>query len=72
VSPLFDFENITSFADDNFVVVGNKVIKNLIADLEKELEKIARWLKDSGFHIIRSKTDICLLNAMSSLKPQLM
>ncbi len=48
VSPLFDLAIITNFADDNFVVLWNKVLCNLIVDHEKELEIILKWLKDSG------------------------
>jgi hypothetical protein len=51
------FTNITNFAEDNFIVVWNKIVTNLI---EKELEMITKWLKDSGLQVNLSKTEICM------------
>ena len=62
VSPIFDLSNLTNFADDNFIVVWNKQIGNLIVDLEKELEMIVKWLKDSGLRVNTGKTEICLFH----------
>lgn len=62
VSPLFDLTNITCFADDNYVVVWNKQIGSLIIDLEKELEMIVKWLRDSGLQVNTSKTEVCLFH----------
>jgi hypothetical protein len=62
VSPLFDLTNITNFADDNFDVLWNGLLGKLIVDLEKELEMIIKWLKDSGLVVNNSKTEICLFH----------
>ena len=62
VSPLFDLTNITNFADDNFVILWNRILSNLIVDLEKELEMIIKWLKDSGLLVNSSKTELCLFH----------
>jgi hypothetical protein len=49
VSPLFDLTNITNFVDDNFIILWNKFLPSLVVDLEKELEMICKWLRDSAW-----------------------
>ena len=62
VSPLFDLANLTNFADDNFIVGWNKLLPALIDDMEKTLEMIIRWLKDSGLEVNEGKTEVCLFH----------
>ena len=62
VSLIFDLTKITNFADDNFIIRWNKVLSKLIVDLEKDLEMIVKWLKDSGLVVNSSKTDLCLFH----------
>ena len=45
LTPLFDLTLITNFADDNFIIKGNS---ELIENLQRNLEIITKWLKDSG------------------------
>ena len=45
VSPLFDLEKMTNYADDNFIIKTNKNLTQLIVDLRKSLEAITKWLK---------------------------
>ncbi len=70
VSPIFDIQNLVNFADDNFCVVWNKDLVLLIEDLERRLEMIVKWLKDSGLVVNESKTEICLFH--SNDQPQIM
>jgi hypothetical protein len=44
VSPLFDLHNLTSFADDNFIVRRNMHMLDLIVDMVVSLEAMAKWL----------------------------
>ena len=60
VSPLFDIEKMTNYADDNYVIRWNKCLEALITDMEKSLEAITKWLKDSGLIVNTNKTEICL------------
>ena len=62
MSPLFDLSDIVNFADDNFCVLWNKDLSKLIADLEKSLEMITKWLKGSGLLVNEAKTEICLFH----------
>ena len=62
VSPLFDLEKMTNYADDNFIIKSNKVLSRLIIDMEKSLEAITKWLKKSGLKVNEDKTEICLFH----------
>ena len=62
VSPLFDLLKLTNFADDNFVIRWNKCIPALISNMEKDLEIMTKWLKDSGLKVNESKTELCLFH----------
>ena len=62
VSPMFDLTNITNFADDNFVVAWNKSLAALIDDMERNLEMIIKWLRDSGLQVNEDKTEVCLFH----------
>jgi hypothetical protein len=64
VSPLFDLQKLTNFADDNFIVRWNRQIEVLIDDMEKSLEMITKWFRDSGLKVNESKTEICLFHRM--------
>jgi hypothetical protein len=62
VSPLFDLANLTNFADDNFILEFNSKINELIPNMERKLEMITKWLKDSGLKVNETKTEICLFH----------
>ena len=62
VSPLFDLANLTNFADDNFILEFNSNINDLIPNMERKLEMITKWLKDSGLKVNENKTEICLFH----------
>ena len=60
ISPIFDLVRMSSFADDNFTVIWNRDKNQLIRDMEKELETLTKWLKDSGLKVNESKTELVL------------
>ena len=62
VSPLFDLTHLTNFADDNFYVTWNTDLGVLVINLEKKLEMITKWLRDSGLVVNESKTEVCLFH----------
>ena len=62
ISPLFEIENLTCFADDKFPLAWNRNKSDLIKDMELKLRKIMDWLKDSGMKVNESKTDLCLFH----------
>ena len=62
VSPLLDLEKITLFADDNYVLTWNKNMDVLLTEMRLKLEKITKWLRDSGLKVNESKTEMCLFH----------
>jgi hypothetical protein len=62
VSPLFDLLKLTNFADDNFVIRWSNCMTALISNMEKDLEIMTKWLKDSGLKVNESKTELCLFH----------
>ena len=66
VSPIFDLTNLTNFADDNYVIEINAHVNDLIVNMEKKLEMITKWLKDSGLVVNESKTELCMFHCNDS------
>ena len=60
VSPLFDLAKMTLFADDNYVIHRSRQISELVTEMKRTLEKIIRWLTNSGLKVNDEKTEICL------------
>ena len=60
VSPMFDLADLSAFADDTFIPMSNSSITKLITDMEKSIEAITKWLKQSGLIVNQEKTEACL------------
>jgi hypothetical protein len=60
VAPLFDIADISSFADDTYIPRWNSSLESLIRNIEKDIEAITKWIKDSGLKVNQSKTEACL------------
>ena len=62
VSPLFDLAKMTLFADDNYVIHWNKDLALLIVDMQRTIELITKWLRQSGLKVNEGKTEVCLFH----------
>ena len=62
IRPIYDFEKITTFADDNYVVERNQNKECALKELGRRLERIVKWLKDSGLKVNESKTELCIFH----------
>ena len=62
ISPLFDLEDLSAFADDNYTIKWNRDINILKADLENSLSRVVSWLTKSGLKVNEAKTEICLFS----------
>ena len=60
ISPLFEIEKLTCFADDKFPLAWNSDKSVLVGIMEVKLKRVMDWLKDSGMKVNESKTDLCL------------
>ena len=62
VSPLFDLQKLSNYADDNFVIRWNSNINDLIADMQSDLEAMTKWLRQDDLSVNESKTEVCLFH----------
>ena len=62
VSPSADLEKLILFADDNYILGWGRQIPELILTMRHKLERITKWLTDSGLKVNESKTEICLFH----------
>ena len=62
VSPLFELTTLTAFADDKQIMDSNRNLELLIMNMERKLEMITKWLRDSGLVVNEEKTEICLFH----------
>ena len=59
VSPLFDLEELFAFADDTFIPRISDNANEVVPKLERSLETIIKWMKQSGLKINEDKTEVC-------------
>ena len=62
VSPLYDLEKLSNYADDNYIVRWNIDVEVLVNDMIKSLEAITKWLRDSGLKVNETKTELCMFH----------
>ena len=62
IRPLYDLEKITTFADDNYIVENNRDKQIALITLGRRLERIVKWLKDSGLKVNETKTELCVFH----------
>ena len=53
---------MTLFADDNYVIHWNKILALLIVDMQRTIELITKWLRQSGLKVNDGKTEVCLFH----------
>ena len=57
---LFDVTPFFPFANDKQVIMSNEAVEELIPNMERQLEMITKWLRDSGLIVNKEKTEACL------------
>ncbi len=60
ISPLFNIENLTCFADDKYALVENKEKSVVATHIQQKLKRVMDWLTKSGMKVNEAKTDLCL------------
>jgi hypothetical protein len=50
------------YAEYTFILKWSNSLQNLIKDMQKSLEAINKWLRDSGLKVKQGKTEICLFS----------
>ena len=59
---LYDLEKLTTFADDNYMIGYLKEKDWALKQLGEKLERIVKWLKDSGLKVNEKKTEVCVFH----------
>ena len=55
-------EDLTTYADDNYMGEENKNVEIAISNLIAKNERIMKWMASSGLKINNSKTEICIFH----------
>jgi len=58
ISPVYELEEMISYADDSYIIAGAKTKEESKILLEKSTNTVAAWLKDSGMKVNVEKTEI--------------
>lgn len=58
MSPLLEKEDVTSYADDNYLVKSNKSKEIALQRLTFQCKKVTTWMKRSGLRVNISKTEL--------------
>ena len=58
ISPIYELEDMISYADDSYIISGEKTKEASKIVLEKSINVVANWLKNSGMKVNVEKTEI--------------
>jgi hypothetical protein len=71
IRPLYDIEKLTTFADDNYIISWSTTKEKTLEILKNKLDKILKWLKDSGLKVNENKTELCIFHRNETTEGQL-
>jgi hypothetical protein len=72
VSSLFGITDLSTFADDNFIIRWNPNLGALKEEMARALSVIIKWLKGSGLKVNQSKREMCIFKINLSQATQIM
>jgi hypothetical protein len=62
MSPLLEIEDVMSYADDNYLIRGNKIKEVALQRLQFQVQKVQKWLTGSGLKVNVEKTEIVIFH----------
>jgi hypothetical protein len=62
IRPIYDIEEITTYAENNYVIKESDCLTNASRDIERSVDVVAMWLKQSGLKVNKSKTELCVFH----------
>jgi hypothetical protein len=62
IRPIYDIEDITTYADDNYVVKESGQLSDALRQVEKSVATVSEWLKSSGLKVNEAKTELCVFH----------
>ena len=63
MSPLLQIEDLDLYADDNYLGHDDASLEKLLPTLQLKVNRITKWIKDSGLKINAKKTEFVLFHA---------
>jgi hypothetical protein len=60
ISPIFESEELFTFAEDNFIPRRSNSLEVLISNVEKALVTVTKWIKSFGLKVNKAKLEACL------------
>jgi hypothetical protein len=60
MSPLLEKEDLISYADDSYLIRGNKNKETALQRLQFQIHKVQNWLTSSGLKVNIEKTEIVI------------
>ena len=62
ISPVYEVTEMTTFADDNYLLEFDKDIMSTIGKVKMKAERVIKWLRDSGMKVNSEKTELCIFS----------
>ena len=66
ISPLFDLEDLSAFADDNYAIKIDRDLTALKISMENTIANISNWMRSSGLKVNEEKTKICIFSRLDT------
>ena len=66
MSPLLEKEDLKSYADDSYLIRGNKSNEVALQRLQFQCEKVTKWMTDSGLKVNIGKTELVVFHRMDT------
>ena len=66
-NPLFEIEDLDTYADDNYMGEENKNVQEAIRKIIAKTERVMKWMSSFGLKINESKTELCIFHRRQSI-----
>ena len=62
ISPIYNLVDLTTFADDNYLLRGNANLDDLKTEMEQDTQRTFEWLTNSGLKVNANKTEFIVFS----------
>jgi len=62
IAPMFELENVASFADDSYLGARSDNLVELMAKISRSSTNLTHWFKSSGLVVNETKTEFCVFH----------
>jgi hypothetical protein len=68
IRPVYKIENLTTYADDNYVMRTGHELKDVLQRTQQAIENVSSWLKKSGLKVNEDKTELCVFHRRNKIR----